>query len=75
MGKRQEELEVCVQSQGFDLTAVTETWWDSSHDWNAVMKGYMMFRRERAGRHGGRVTLCVIQHLKIIELCPGVNDE
>ncbi|GAB0210277.1 hypothetical protein GRJ2_003493500 [Grus japonensis] len=30
MGNKQEELEVCVRSQGHDLTAITETWWDSS---------------------------------------------
>ena len=40
MGNKQEELEVCVQSQGHDLIAITETWWDSSHDWNVVMDGY-----------------------------------
>nr|XP_009673209.1 PREDICTED: RUN domain-containing protein 3B [Struthio camelus australis] len=26
MGNKQEELEICLWSQGFDLTAVTETW-------------------------------------------------
>lgn len=26
------ELEVCVQLQGYDLIAITETWWDSYHD-------------------------------------------
>ncbi|GAB0205340.1 hypothetical protein GRJ2_002999600 [Grus japonensis] len=50
MGNKQEELEVCVQSQGHDLIAVTETWWDSSHDWNAVMDGYVLFRRDRLAR-------------------------
>lgn len=30
MGNRQEESEVCVQLQGYDLTGITETWWDSS---------------------------------------------
>ncbi|PKU42357.1 rna-directed dna polymerase from mobile element jockey- hypothetical protein [Limosa lapponica baueri] len=44
MGNKQEELEICVQSQGHNLIA--ETWWDSSHDWNAVMDGYILFRKE-----------------------------
>jgi len=46
MGKKQEELEICVWSQGHDLAAITETWWDSSNDWNAVMDGYVLFRKE-----------------------------
>ncbi|GAB0204056.1 hypothetical protein GRJ2_002871200 [Grus japonensis] len=50
MGNKQEELEVCVQSQGHDLIAITETWWDSSHDWNAVMDGYILFRKDRPAR-------------------------
>lgn len=44
-GNRQEELEICVQLQGYDLSAITEIWWDSLHNWNAVMEGYMLFRR------------------------------
>jgi len=32
MGNKQEELEICVCSQGHDFTAITKTWWDSSHD-------------------------------------------
>ena len=39
MGNKQEELEICVWSQGHNLIAVRETWWDSSHDWNAVIHG------------------------------------
>lgn len=39
MWNKQEEWEICVQSQGLDLMGTMETWWDSSHDWNVVMKG------------------------------------
>lgn len=46
-GNKQEELEICVQSQGFDLIAITETWQDSSHNCNIVLKGYMWFRKDR----------------------------
>jgi len=58
-GNKQEELEICVQSQGLDLTAIRETWWDSSHDWNAVMDGYTLFRKDRPKRRGGGVALYV----------------
>jgi len=37
MGNKQEELDICVQSQGHDLIAITEIWWDSLHDWNFVI--------------------------------------
>lgn len=46
MGNKQEELEICVRLQGHDLIAVTEMWWDSSHDWNVVMDGYVLFRKD-----------------------------
>lgn len=36
-----------MQSWDFDLIAVAEMWWDSSHDWNVVRKGYGLFRRDR----------------------------
>ena len=39
-GNKQEELEICVRSQCHDLIGVTEAWWDSLHDWNAVMGDY-----------------------------------
>ena len=50
MGNKQEELEVTVQQANYDLVAITETWWDNSHDWSAVMDGYKLFRRDRQGR-------------------------
>jgi len=57
MGNRQEELEICVQSQGHDPIAITETSWDSSHDWNDVIDGYALFRKDRPARQGGGVAL------------------
>jgi len=64
-----------VQSQGHGLTAITETWWDSSHDWNAVIDGYVLFRKDRPTRRGGGVALYVREKLDSIELCLGVDDE
>jgi len=31
MGNKQEELEAIIQQDGYDLVAITETWWDNSH--------------------------------------------
>ncbi|TRZ09133.1 hypothetical protein HGM15179_017974 [Zosterops borbonicus] len=75
MGSKPEELEICVQSQGFDLIVITETWWNSSHDWNVDMKGYTLFRRDRSGRCSGEVALSARLHLECMELCLGVDDK
>jgi len=50
MGNKQEELEICVQSEGHDLIAITATWWGSSYDWKAVIDGYVLFRKDRPSR-------------------------
>jgi len=50
MGSKQEELEICERSQGHDLIVTTDTWWDSSKDWNAVIDGDILFRKERPTR-------------------------
>ena len=39
MGNKQEELEAIVQQDSYDLVAITETWWDDSHDRSAAMDG------------------------------------
>jgi len=57
MGNKQEGLEICVQSQGHGLTAITETWWDNSYDWSAVIDGYTVVRKDRPTRQGGGVAL------------------
>lgn len=70
MGNKQEELEICLWSQGHDLTVITKTWWDSSHYWNAVEDGCVLFRKDRQVRQGSGVAL--YEH---IELHLGVNDD
>ena len=47
MGNQQEELEVTTLLESYDLVAITETWWDESHDWSVVINGYRLFRRDR----------------------------
>jgi len=32
MGSKQEDLEATVLLKSYDLTAITRTWWDESHD-------------------------------------------
>ena len=61
--------------QGHDLIAVTTTWWDSSHDWNAVTDDYILFRKDRPARKGGGAALYVKEQLECIELFLGVEEE
>ena len=56
---KQEELESIVQQENYDVVAITETWWDDSHNWSAAMNGYELFRRDRQSRRGCGVALYV----------------
>ena len=47
MGNNLEELEATVLLESYDLVAITETWWDESHDWSVAIDGYRLFRRDR----------------------------
>ncbi|GAB0175694.1 hypothetical protein GRJ2_000034600 [Grus japonensis] len=75
MGNKQEELEMCVCLQGYDLIGITETWWDSSYDWSVGMEGYRLFRKDRQGRRGGGVALYVNDQLECMELHLGMDEE
>ena len=55
--------------------AITETWRDRSHDWNVVMGGYVLLRKDRPARQGGGVALYVREQLERIEYCPEVDEE
>lgn len=46
---KQEELEIYVQPQGFDLIEITGMWWDSSCDWNVGMRGYTLGETDQEG--------------------------
>jgi len=57
MGTKQEELGAIVQQDSYDLVAITEMWWDDSHDWSAAMDSCKLFRRDRRGKRGGGVAV------------------
>ncbi|KAJ7411667.1 hypothetical protein BTVI_48805 [Pitangus sulphuratus] len=42
---KQEELKALAQSQRFEITGISETWWDETCDWSALLDGYRLFRR------------------------------
>ncbi|KAK4810861.1 hypothetical protein QYF61_008833 [Mycteria americana] len=68
MGNKQEELEATMLLESYDLVAVTETWWDKSHDWSVAINGYRLFRRDRRGRRGGGVALYIKEWIDCEEL-------
>ncbi|KAJ7395238.1 hypothetical protein BTVI_157081 [Pitangus sulphuratus] len=69
---KEEELEALASlSQRFDITGVSETWWDASCNWSALLDGYRLFRRDRQGRRGRGVALYVIEGLEYTELTVG----
>ncbi|MCQ4078480.1 endonuclease/exonuclease/phosphatase family protein [Klebsiella pneumoniae] len=74
MGNKQEELEAIVRQANYDLVAITETWWDCSHDWSAAMDGYKLFRRDRQGRRGGGVALYVRESFSATEIVTGDDN-
>lgn len=75
MGNKQEELEICVWSQGYDLIAITETWWDISYDWNAIVEDYNLLRKDRPRRQGGWVALYVREQLEYIKFCLRMDEK
>jgi len=46
MGNKQ-ELEATVMLESYNLLAITETWWEESHDCSAAIDCYRLFRRDR----------------------------
>ncbi|KAJ7423507.1 mitochondrial fission process protein 1 [Pitangus sulphuratus] len=69
MRNKQEELGTLAQSQRFDIIIIiSETWWDESCDWSALLNGYTLFRRDRQGRKGRGVSLYLIEGLECMEL-------
>ena len=53
MGNKQEEWETAVHLENYDLAAITEIWWDDSHNWNTTTEGYKLFRRDMKCRSEG----------------------
>ncbi|KAK4818516.1 hypothetical protein QYF61_014329 [Mycteria americana] len=70
MGNKQEELEAIVQQESCDVVAITETWWDDSHNWSAAVDGYKLFRRAPPGIFPQRYRLWE----ECLESCPVEKD-
>lgn len=47
---KQEGLGALVWSQSYNIIGISETLWEESCDWSAVMGSYRLFRRDRQVR-------------------------
>jgi len=57
-----------VLLESYNLLAITETWWDESHDRSGAINGYRLFRRDRRGRRSGSVALYIEKWIECEEL-------
>jgi len=73
MGNKQEELEAIVLLES--LIALTETWWDESHDWSVAIDGYRLFRRDRWGKRGRGISQFIKKSIQCEELSLKSNHE
>lgn len=48
-----------VSLQSYDTIGLSETWWNEFHSWSTGVEGYRLFKKDRQGRQGGGVALCV----------------
>ena len=71
MSNTQEELEAIVCLESYAIVAITETWWNDSHSWSAVMEGYRLFKRDSLGRKGGGVALYIKKDYECVEINEG----
>lgn len=75
MGNEQEESEVCLRLQDYDLFGITEMWWDGSHSWSVAIAGYRHFRKNRPEWQGCAVALYVTEQQGCMVPCLGTCDE
>ena len=72
MGNKQEELEFSVQSHICNITGLSETWQDNSHNWTAETDGYRLFESDEKGERGG-VALYIRKDLTAWRLLTEMN--
>ncbi|XP_050792311.1 uncharacterized protein LOC127042868 [Gopherus flavomarginatus] len=63
-----EELELLVQEVKLDIIGITETWWNSTHDWSTGIEGYVLFRKDRKKGKGGGVALYINDEINCSEI-------
>lgn len=75
MGKRQEEVEICMQLKAYGLTGLMQMWWDSLHNGRTALCGHRCFRTPKLGLWGGGVALYAREQQECMELWLRLDDE
>uniref|UniRef100_A0A8C4YP06 SGNH hydrolase-type esterase domain-containing protein n=1 Tax=Gopherus evgoodei TaxID=1825980 RepID=A0A8C4YP06_9SAUR len=74
LGNKMEELVLLMQELKLDIIGITETWWNSSHDWSIGIEGYVLFRKDRnKGKGGGGVALYINDEVNCKEISDGMD--
>jgi len=59
MLNKQEEMETVVQLENYDQMAITEKWWDESHNWTMTVVLQALQKKKLAGKERrGSCHLC-----------------
>ena len=48
-----------MKLENYDLIAITEIWWNKLYNWNAMIEGDKLFRREKQGGRGREIILSI----------------
>ena len=59
LGNKQEELILPLSANNYDVIGITETCWDSTHDWTSGIDGCTLYRRDRVDKRDGGVAVYV----------------
>ncbi|KAJ7408181.1 mitochondrial fission process protein 1 [Willisornis vidua] len=72
MRSKEEEVEALAQSERSDIIGISETLGDETCEWSILLNGgYRLFKRDRQGRRGEGVSVCVRERLECMELTVG----
>lgn len=67
MGNKQGELDIMRHKGKDDITWVTKTWWDESHQWNIELDWWTSFQRCRQHSGGNGIAPCLINDFLFVQ--------
>ncbi|XP_053897559.1 uncharacterized protein LOC128844145 [Malaclemys terrapin pileata] len=62
------ELECLVMKEDIDIIGITETWWTEDNQWDTIILGYKIYRKDRTGRAGEGMALYVKENVESNEV-------
>lgn len=68
MRNKQGKLEVLLHKHMYDIVAITKTLGAETPDWNILLEGYKLFKRNTPNERGGGIALYVTNHYMSTEM-------